>query len=68
MDPSSEAEILPSPLTSNFLNTSSSSPARRARERTEREAERDGVEDDDGLRWNSDFMVTEIRNDDNVEI
>lgn len=55
MEPSSDAEILPSPLTSNFLKTSSSSPARRVRERTEREVDREGgSEDEDGL-LNIDF-------------
>ncbi|CAI8603195.1 unnamed protein product [Vicia faba] len=52
IDPSSEVEIFPSPLTSNFLNTSSSSPARHARVCTNSEVERDAVEDDDGFRLN----------------
>nr|KYP61528.1 hypothetical protein KK1_016023 [Cajanus cajan] len=43
MDPSSDAEIFPSPFTSNFLNTSSSSPARRVRDRTESDVDREGA-------------------------
>ncbi|WVZ26517.1 hypothetical protein V8G54_005061 [Vigna mungo] len=44
--PSSDADIFPSPFTSNFLNTCSSSPPIRTRDRTDSDIDRDAPPED----------------------